>query len=78
MVEKQLAPPVWAFRQTQEDQHYNLRLLNEHLLMEGQIAGEQENDDVVVAMVTKDMGFLDEQWALYQSMHSACDIRHKR
>ena len=66
------------FWQAQEDQHYNLQLFDEHQLAEGQIVGEQASDYAITAMVPEDLGFLDEQREMYQSMHSAHDIRRER
>ena len=48
-----------------EDLCCNLRLLNEHRLMEGRITGEQANDSAITDMWPYDPGFLNEQQALY-------------
>jgi hypothetical protein len=50
--------------------------LDEHHLVNGQIVGEQANDDAVMVVVDNH-GFLDEKWVLYESMRSACDIRRE-
>lgn len=57
----------FGVRLAQEEQHYNLGILHEHRLTEGQIVGEQVNENAASSMVTENPGFLDEQQALYQS-----------
>ena len=52
----------------QDDLCCNLRLLNEHRLVEGRIADEQANDNAVSDMWPYDPGFLNEQQALYQTI----------
>jgi hypothetical protein len=64
---------VSAFPWAQGDQSYNFRLLDEHKLAKGEIAGEQANNEAVAGMVAEDQGFLDEQWALYLFVSSICD-----
>ena len=57
----------------QEDLCCNLRLLNEHRLAEGRIAGEQANDDAIADTWLYDPSFLNEQRALYQTICRACE-----
>lgn len=78
MAEEWSAPLVSVFRQAREDHHYNLRLLDEHRLAEGQITDEQANDNVVVAMVADDSGFQDKQRPMYKSIHIVHDIRREQ
>ena len=60
--EEQPAPaPMSAFTQVPEEQRYNMFLLEQHWLAEGQIYGERASEEAVASMCTANPNFVAEQ-----------------
>lgn len=76
-LEEEQEPPVSKCQLLQEEQRYNLQLLEEHRLVEGQLLGEQASEQTVAAIVEVDLGIVGEQRAVLDSMYSGRTIRRK-
>ena len=56
--EEEPAPaPMSVFRQAHEEQRYNLLLLEQYRLMEGQIYGEHASEEAVAAMAAANLSW---------------------
>lgn len=69
---------VYAFRLLQEEEHYNLALLEEHRLAEEQLEGVSTSDFAVTANVEADPDVVDDNRPVLASMESACSLRCER
>ena len=56
--------PLSVLQQAQEEHRYNMFLLEQHRLMEGQIYGERVSEEAVEAMATTNPNFITEQRAI--------------
>jgi hypothetical protein len=52
------------------EQPYNLFLLEQHRLAEGQIDGERASEEAVAAMTTANPNFVAEQRAIYEPLRA--------
>jgi hypothetical protein len=69
--------PLSAFRQLQEEQRYNMFLLEQHQLAEGQIYGERASEEAVAAMAAANSNFVAEQRAIYDVVRAQAVARQK-
>lgn len=73
MTEVQPAPtPLLAFQQAQEERRYNLFLLEQHRLAEGQIYGERASEEAVA-----NPNFVAEQRAIYNVIRAQAAARQE-
>ncbi|KAE8766315.1 hypothetical protein D1007_62476 [Hordeum vulgare] len=59
--------PISTFRHALEEHRYNIFLLEQHRLAEGQIDIECTSKEVVSAMAAANANFIAEQRAIYES-----------
>ena len=66
-----------VFRQAREEQRYNLFLLEQYQLAEGQIYGKHASKESVTAMVVTNPNFIAEQCAIYKVVRTQATVRHQ-
>ncbi|KAE8768417.1 Hydroxymethylglutaryl-CoA lyase, mitochondrial [Hordeum vulgare] len=69
MVKEQFAPmSMSVFQQAHEEQQYNMILLEQHQLAQGQINSERASEEAMAAMGVANRNFLMEQRAIYEAL----------